>query len=274
MINLDQLYNLREKIPKNIRRICPKFIRKLVNKKFFRYYFLSTDLGTLPNSNYPEEGNLEYQKGLIEKFDLNKKQTSSMTCPHLMQLLLVKFNLDESFNLLDVGGEKIDFYLDLKKNLRMWITLIYNQTSMIKPFNILLSQYKYDDFNIIENENDLFKINFDFVNFGSCIQYFNNYEEILKKISKNSKYIFFSATHLYDSSEKILEKHIVVKQVNVLPKVNYLYFFNRDRFLKIFQNEKFKLIFENENLTDKINYNNFKKYLRNIQYSDFLLKKE
>ena len=39
--------------------------------------------------------------------------------PHLMQLLLVKFNLDESFNLLDVGGEKIDFYLDLKKNLRM-----------------------------------------------------------------------------------------------------------------------------------------------------------
>ena len=39
-----------------------------------------------------------------------------MTCPHLMELLLMKFDNNQNFNFLDIGGEKIDFYLSLKKN--------------------------------------------------------------------------------------------------------------------------------------------------------------
>ena len=89
-----------------------------------------------------------------------------------------------------------------------------------------------------------------------------------------SKYVFFSGTHLYDSSEKIFKKKIVVKQVNVLPQINYLFFFNRNNFFKTFLEKKYDLVFEKKNLTDEVNYDNFKNFLKNIQYSDFLFSKK
>ena len=267
MINLDQLYTIREKIPKNIRRILPKIIRRLINKKIFKYYFLKTDLKNLPNLNYPQKGSLEYQKNLIKIFNNIKIQTSSMTCPHLIELLLMKFKTDESFNFLDIGGEKIDFYLSLKY-------FLYNQKSMIEQFHQIKLEFKYNDFHIIDNFEEIFKDNYDFVNFGSCIQYFDNYEEVLKRITNNSKYVFFSGTHLYDSLTEDFNKNIIVKQVNVLPQTNYLYFFNRKNFFKIFTEKEYELIFESKNLTDKINYGNFENYFKNVQYSDFLFSKK
>ncbi len=274
MIDLDRLYTIREKIPKNVRRILPKIIRKLINKKIFKHYFLKTDLKNLPNLNYPKKGNLEYQKNLIKKFNNIKIQSSSMTCPHLIELLLMKFKKDESFNFLDIGGEKIDFYLSLKKNFKNVRYFLYNQKSIIEQFHQIKLEFKYNDFHIIDNFEEIFINNYDFVNFGSCIQYFGNYEEVLKKITNNSKYIFFSGTHLYDSMVEDLNKNIIVKQVNVLPQTNYLYFFNRKNFFEIFTEKEYEFIFESKNLTDKINYENFENYLKNIQYSDFLFSKK
>ena len=117
MINLDQLYNFREKIPNYIKKIFPKFIRRKINKKFFNYYFLPTNLEKLPTLNYPEDGNLQHQRNLVKMFNDKGKQTSFMTCPHLIELLLMKFKPGDNFNFLDIGGEKIDFYLDLKKKI-------------------------------------------------------------------------------------------------------------------------------------------------------------
>ena len=139
---------------------------------------------------------------------------------------------------------------------------------------MIKSEFDYKNFYIVDELNEILTENFDFVNFGSCIQYFDNYEEVLKKITKNSKYIFFSGTHLYDSSNEMFKKNIVVKQVNVLPQINYLFFFNRKNFFKIFFDNQYELIFEKENLTDKVNYDNFKNFLQNIQYSDFLFSKK
>ena len=65
MLNLDLLYTIREKIPKNVRRILPKIIRRQIDKSFFKYYFLKTNFKNLPHLNYPEKGNLEYQKELM-----------------------------------------------------------------------------------------------------------------------------------------------------------------------------------------------------------------
>ena len=166
---------------------------------------------------------------------------------------------------------------------------------MIDPFYEIQKEFKYDDLNIIDNlENIFHKIklefnyqdfyiiddlaeilntNYDFINLGSCIQYFDNYEEVLEKITKNSKYIFFSGTHLYDSDDSIFKKNTVVKQVNVMPQINFLYFFNRKNFFKIFFEKKYNLEFENKNLTDKVNYDNFNNHLNNISYSDFLFEK-
>ena len=274
MFSIDHLYTIREKIPKNIRRLLPKIFRRLINKKFFKYYFLKTNLKSLPDANYPEKGDLIYQKNLIDKFNQTKTQNSSMTCPHLMELLLMKFDMKENFNFLDIGGEKIDFYLNLKKNFKNVKYFLFNQKSMTEPFHKIKLEFNYENFYVIDNFEDILNNKYDFVNFGSCIQYFNNYEDVLEKISNNSKKIFFSGTHLYDSSENDFLKNIIVKQVNVLPQINFLYFFNRNTFFEIFNKNGFDLIFENKNLTDVVNYDNFQRYLKNIQYSDFLFSKK
>jgi hypothetical protein len=274
MLNLDLLYTIREKIPKNVRRILPKIIRRQIDKSFFKYYFLKTNFKNLPHLNYPEKGNLEYQKELIKKFDFSKKQSSFMTYPDLIKLLSSKFEFDKILNILDIGGEKIDFYLSLKENFKNVRYFLHNQKSITDSFHMIKSEFDYKNFYIVDELNEILTENFDFVNFGSCIQYFDNYEEVLKKITKNSKYIFFSGTHLYDSSNEIFKKNIVVKQVNVLPQINYLFFFNRKNFFKIFFDNQYELIFEKENLTDKVNYDNFNNFLENIQYSDFLFSKK
>ena len=145
---------------------------------------------------------------------------------------------------------------------------------MNKTFHQIQKEFKFNNFHIINETEGIFKNNYDFVNFGSCIQYFENYENLLKKITNNSKILFFSGTHLYDSSDEKFEKNIIVKQVNLLPQVYYLYFFNRKNFFEILEEKSFSLIFENKNLTDNVNYDNFKSYLNDIQYSDFLFVKK
>ena len=274
MIKTEQLYSIRESIPNFVKKLFPKFIRRKINKVFFKYYFLPTNLSELPDLNYPEKGNLEFQKNLVEKFEQKKKQTSFMTCPHLTELLIVKFNSNDKLNFLDIGGEKIDFYLELKEKFPNINYYIFNQKSMIEPFYQLKDELKLNNLIIIDKYENIFDINYDFVNFGSSIQYIQNYEILLKKISHNSKYIFFSGTHLYDSINKNFEKNIIVKQMNILPIINYLYFFNRKNFFNIFEKKNFKLVFESKNLTDNVNYDNFKNFLKNISYSDFLFTNE
>ena len=48
---------------------------------------------------------------------------------------------------------------------------------------------------------------------------------------------------------------------------------NYGNFFQFFYKKNFELIFEEENLTDKVNYDNFKDNFINIKYSDFLFKK-
>lgn len=274
MTNLDKLYSIRERIPKIIKKIIPRFIRQKINKKFFKYYFLPSNLKNLPQLNYPISGDYEYQKNLIKSFDEKKKQTSFMTCPHLLELLLMKFNNNENFNFLDVGGEKIDFYLDLKKNFKNAKYFLFNQKSITEPFHKIQKEFNFNDFFVIDDLQKIFEKKYDFVNFGSCIHYINNYEELLQRISDISKCIFFSGTHLYDSENEVYKKNMVVKQVNVLPKVNYNFFYNRKTFFEIFEKKDFELIFESINLTDKVNYENFDSIVKNVQYSDFLFSKK
>ena len=197
-----------------------------------------------------------------------------MTYPNFIELLLKKFESSDSFKFLDIGGERIDFFLDLKKNFKGVNYFIFNQETMIEPFYKIKTEFEYKDFNIVDRIEEIFDVHFDFINFGSSIQYFDNYEYLISKFIDNSKYIFFSGTHLYDSLDKKFEKNIIVKQVNLLPKINFLYLLNRKSFFEIFFKKKFELIFESKNFTDNINYDNFKSYLNNISYSDFLFKKK
>ena len=82
-----------------------------------------------------------------------------MTCPHLLELLLMKFKNYENLNFLDVGGEKIDFYLDLKKNFKNAKYFLFNQKSITEPFHEIQKEYNFDDFFVIDDLEEIFKKN-------------------------------------------------------------------------------------------------------------------
>ena len=271
--NLDRFYNIKLNIPKFIKYLIPKFIKKKINKKFFSYYFLLTDYQKLPLSNYVNINNLEKQKDLIEKFNINQKQNSSMTCPYLHKLILMKYNSNDNFSFLDMGGEYIDFFLELKKTFQNVKYYIFNLEKVTNDFSKLKFDYKYQNLNVITQIDEVFNKKFDFVNFGSCIQYIDDYENILKNITKNSKQIFFSGTTLFETEQENYKKHVIVKQMNVLPDINYCYLFNKKYFYNFFYEKNFKLIFEDKNTTDNVNFKNFIGLFKNIEYKDFFFKK-
>tara|TARA_Y100000590_G_scaffold32810_1_gene36035 strand:- start:1404 stop:2249 length:846 start_codon:yes stop_codon:yes gene_type:complete len=259
------------KIPKFLKILVPKFLRKKIKKKLFKYIFLPTSLNTLPELNYPIQNNYHQQKELIKIFELNNKQNSFMTCPHLIQLLLMSFKQDEEFSFLDFGGEKIDFYLELKKKFKNVKYYVFNQKEILKTFDDLKNEYSFKDLNIIFEISEIYKNKYEFINFGGSIQYINNYNEILDNITNVSKkYIFFSATTFYNSKDKNFNKNIVVKQINLLPTMFYMYFFNREYFLQYFLKKNYCLFFEKKNLTHNINYDNFNNLIKSSQYTDIM----
>ena len=77
----------------------------------------------------------------------------------------------------------------------------------------------------------------------------------------------------YTSDNKVFKKDMVIKQVNVLPQINYLYFINKEYFYNIFFKKKYILLFEQKNMTDNVDFSNFKNLLKTTQYTDVLFEK-
>ena len=136
------------------------------------------------------------------------------------------------------------------------------------------SENNYKNLIIINQLEDVFSENIDFINFGSSIEYFDNYEFILEKLTNIGKIIFFSGTTLFETENKKYEKHMVVKQINLYPDINYLYFFNKKNLYQIFLKKNFNLLFEKKNITDDVDYKNFNKFFDKINYMDFLFIKK
>ena len=276
-----------------IRQLTPKFIKKILiiinmedKKNFnskpvlknlkeyiFPFYFLKSDLKQLPSLNYINNNHYEIQKELISKFAKNQKQNSFMTCPYLHELLLMRYKPSESFNFLDIGGEYVDFFLQLKKNFKNAKYYLFNINKINDNFKKIKKEYLFNDLFVIEDFNSACNNKYDFINLGSSIQYFDNYENILKNITKISNNIFFSGTILFESNKKDYEKHIIVEQVNCFPDINICYFFNKKYFYDFFYNEQFSLLFSKKNSTDKLNFKNFKD-LKKIEYKDFFFIKQ
>jgi len=271
---LNKFYNIRENIPKFIKYLTPKFVKRKINKKFFSYYFLLADYQKLPLSNYENSNNFQMQKNLIEKFNVTQKQNSFMTCPYLHQLILMKYKPDDDFSFLDIGGEYIDFFLELRKNFKNVKYYVFNLEKINSDFELLKLNYKYENLIVIKEINTVFNNRYDFVNFGSCIQYFDNYETIIRNIVKISNQIFFSGTTLFESENEDYDKHTIVKQVNIFPEINYCYFFNKIFFYDLFYRENFVLLFESKNLTDDVNFKNFEKIFKDVEYKDFFFIKK
>ena len=264
LINSLYLTNIVEKLP----RIISRKIHKI-----FKIYFIPTKISVLPSLNYPISHNCNYQNELIKKFKITQKQNSFMTYPDLVNLISSLYPKNEEFNFLDYGSENVDFYLKLKLIFPKVNYFIFNQKAIMDNLKIIKEENKFKNFNLIYNEKKLTENKYDFINLGSVIQYIQNYEAlILNLINISKKHIFFSGTHFYKSIYK--SKNIIVKQVNILPRTFYLYFFNKDIFKSIFLKHNFKIKLEDKNLTDNINYKNFQKEdFSSVGYLDILFEK-
>ena len=117
--------------------------------------------------------------------------------------------------------KNIDLYLYLTNKLNIKNYYIYNFETLIDIFKILKKKFKLQYFFPIKKINLIKKI--DFAYFGSCLQYFKNYNFFLKSVIKRKpKYIFFSGTSFFH--DKLENDYIVVKQTNYLPNTLLVFF--------------------------------------------------
>ena len=251
-----------------------KVLNKIKKNFFKKIYFTPTNYLDLPQKNYLNENNYEIQENLIKKFEKCDKRTSFITCPDLIFILLKEFKSEQRFSFFDIGGENIDFYLELKKNFENVEYYVLNIEKINKIFFKLKNNYNYKNFHIIQDISEIKIKKFDFVNFGSSIGYIKNHEEYLEKIALKSKYVMFSGTIMYDTNNPNYNKKIIVKQINMFPTINYLFFFKKKYFFNKFFENNYKLVFERINYTDKINFSNFNRLFYSINYMDFLFKKK
>lgn len=251
------------------------FFKKIQKKtaRIFNIYFVPTSLNTLPENNYLMNRDINYQLELFEKFQKTNRISSFNTYPKILEKLINLFpDKNSHFNFLDFGGENIDFFLKIQTYFKNMNYFVHNTIEVNAIFTKLKENKNLKNFIILEDINDIKANQYDFVNFGSVIQYVNNYDKILSEIVKVSKkFIFFSGTHFYGSNENKFDK-LVVKQVNLLPGKFYCYFFSYNSFINIFKDRKFSVIEKTKNTTDNINYSNFKSF-SNILYTDLLLSK-
>ena len=69
----------------------------------------------------------------------------------------MSFKQDEEFSFLDFGGEKIDFYLELKKKFKNVKYYVFNQKEILKTFDDLKNEYSFKDLNIIFEISEIYK---------------------------------------------------------------------------------------------------------------------
>jgi len=234
--------------------------------------FIPTKLQKLPLNNHPIQNSIILQEDIIETYNKTNK-LSFNTFSELRLLLKKKYKPDSSFNFLDFGGDKLDFYLDICKEFKNINYFLINLPDVNTIIKTIKNKYNYENLTILNNVDEVKKNKYDFVYFGSTLQYLNNYNDLLLDILPiTKKYIMFSATHFFSGNNSIAD--IVVKQLNFLPKLYYLYFINLDIFLNQFKKNNFYIEFNERNKTHISNYDTFK-YLKinNIKYTDILFSK-
>jgi putative methyltransferase (TIGR04325 family) len=247
------------------------FIKKKLIKKN-KITFIPTNKNYLPKKNHPIQNSIEFQKKIIETYKANNK-LSFNTFLELKFLLKEKFDPDTKFNFLDFGGDKLDFYLDISKEFNNINYYLINLPEVNEIIKSIKRTYNYDNLKVLNDFNEVKKHDYDFVYFGSTLQYLDDHELYIKELLPiTKKNIFFSATWFFSNNSFL--KKIIVKQLNYLPKEFYLYFFNLNSFIKIFKEQNFKVEFNKENETHPCSFENFKKLkIDNVKYTNILFTK-
>jgi hypothetical protein len=253
-----------------------EYISGYVKKKLLKnnkITFIPSKFKTLPLNNHPIQNSISQQEEIIENYKKNNK-LSFNTFSELKFLLKKKFEKESSFNFLDFGGDKLDFYLDICGEFKNINYFLINLPEVNKIIKTMKDKYNYKNLTILNNLDEVKKNQYDFVFFGSTLQYLNNYNDILLNILPiTKKHVMFSATHFYSGNDSL--KKFVVKQLNFLPKLLYLYFINLDDLSNQFKKFNFYVEFDRLNKTHISSYDTFK-YLKinNIKYTDIFFSKK
>ena len=247
------------------------FIKKKLIKNN-KITFIPTNKSSLPKENHPIQNSIEFQNKIIETYKTTNK-LSFNTFLELKSLLKEKFNSDAKFNFLDFGGDKLDFYLDIAKEFKNINYYLINLPEVNEIIKSIKNTNNYDNLVVLNDFNEVKKHQYDFVYFGSTLQYLDNHEAHIEELLPiTKKNIFFSATWFF-SNDNLLKK-IIVKQLNYLPKEFYLYFINLNSFIEIFKKHNFKVEFNKENETHPCSFENFENVnIKEVKYTDILFEK-
>jgi len=247
------------------------FIKKKLIKNN-KITFIPTNKSSLPKENHPIQNSIEFQNKIIETYKTTNK-LSFNTFLKLKSLLKEKFNSNAKFNFLDFGGDKLDFYLDIAKEFKNINYYLINLPEVNEIIKSIKNTNNYDNLVVLNDFNEVKKHQYDFVYFGSTLQYLDNHEAHIEELLPiTKKNIFFSATWFF-SNDNLLKK-IIVKQLNYLPKEFYLYFINLNSFIEIFKKHNFKVEFNKENETHPCSFENFENVnIKEVKYTDILFEK-
>ncbi len=237
--------------------------------KIFKVFFIETKLNSLPENNHKlQEIDIKNEIKLLNKIK-NENYTPWISKDDLPKLIKeLNFNKNK---ILDVGAGSLSSYSYLEKNLNPLNYLYFDQPSFLATNKEIKSKLSLSNLVILESLKDL-ENDLDLVYFGSSLQYFKNYKEVMKKIFDKSKFILISLTPFFEHSHKNI---IVVKQINMHPVIHYHYIFNIDNFINFMKVNKYTLINKNRNTKIKfMNFKNFKSDYKNIFMYDLIFKRK
>lgn len=246
-----------------------RIVKRLIKKN--KIFFIQTYMKSLPANNYPFLLSLE---DLNEKKNIylkNEFKLPTNEFSYLSLILKLIFHKKEKFHFLDFGAQYIDNYFFLKnknKNIEYFYHDLIENNKIVEEFT---NFNNLKNIKVIHSLENVKKKEYDFIYFGSVIQYVNQFEKLLLEIlSKKPKFIYFSGLNIY---KKNSNNFIVCKQFNVFPQVNYCYFFKFDYFTNLVCSKNYELFYYSENPNSKINYSHINSHLNeNCQYLDLFFK--
>jgi len=204
------------------------------------------------HSSVSEEAELEEGRKRLGRFESGKAPEDTVTLPRLNFLpTLLSAYPGEKTAILDVGGGLGISFLDLKFSLpqRDFTMTVLELPSMIQRGSDLFENYPEIDFSSSLSDEGR---GIDVVHFGSSLQYFEDYQGILKRVADlHPDLIVISDTTMGDADS------FVAAQVNMAERVIPRMVFNRKELEGICADQGYDLVHRSVNYSQGLSFSNY-----------------
>ncbi len=237
--------------------------------KIFKIFFVETKLESLPPENH-KLNRLDINEELKTFNKVKNENFIPWTAQDNFFELIKNLNLKEK-KILDIGAGSLSLFAFLDKKIKGLQYLYYDQPLFCAINEKIKLKLDLSNLKILKNLDNL-NNNIDLVYFGSALQYFNDYKNVLLKVFDKTKFILISLTPFFENPDK---NNLIVKQVNMHPTIHHHYIFNIEKFVTFMKENNYILVNKNRNSKIKfINFNNFKKEYKHLFMYDLMFKKK